>query len=86
MTEKKRREKVNAEITAAHLVQIARGLGTVLTQEEAIGFLNRGGRAYAMWKHMMQAGEEYIKATLQGETRSPVPLRPTDSRRNRMVV
>ena len=86
MTEKKRREKVNAEITAAHLVQFARELGTVLTQEEAIGFLNRGGRAYAMWKHMMRAGEEYVKDTLQRESRSPVPLRQTESRRGRMVV
>jgi len=49
-----------------------------MTQEEAIGFLNRGGRAYTMWKHMMQAGEEYVKATLQRECHSPVSLRPSD--------
>jgi hypothetical protein len=67
MTEKKKREKVNAEITAAHLIQFAREVGTGMTQEDAIAFLNRNGRAYDMWKHMMQAGEDYIKQTLQRE-------------------
>jgi hypothetical protein len=86
MTEKKRREKVNAEITSAHLIQFAREAGIVITQEEAVTFLNGQGRAYAMWKHMMQAGEEYIKNTLQRESRSPIAMRPTDSRRNRLVV
>lgn len=86
MTEKKKREKVNAEITAAHLIQFARDMGTVMTQEEAVSFLNGQGRAYAMWKHMMQAGEEYIKTTLQRESRSHVALRQTDSRRSRLAV
>jgi len=61
-------------------------MGTVMTQEEAVSFLNGQGRAYAMWKHMMQAGEEYIKTTLQRESRSPVALRQTDSRRSRLAV
>jgi hypothetical protein len=86
MTEKKKRQKVNAEITAAHLIQFAREIGTVMTQEEAVTFLNGQGRAYAMWKHMMQAGEEYIKDTLQRESLSPIRLQPNNSRRNRLVV
>jgi hypothetical protein len=73
MTEKKKREKVSAEITAAHLIQFAREVGTRMTQEDAIAFLNRNGRAYDMWKHMMQAGEDYIKKTLQHE--APVRFR-----------
>jgi hypothetical protein len=84
MTEKKRREKVIAEITAAHLSQFAGELGTVMTREEAIAFLNRDGRAYGMWKQMMQAGEEYIKNTLQRQT--PVRLRPNDPKRPRIAV
>jgi hypothetical protein len=64
MTEKKRREKVVAEITLAHLTEFAEGLGLRMSREEAIAFLNQNGRAYDMWKHMMHAGEEYIKTTL----------------------
>lgn len=71
MTEKKKREKVIAEITLAHLTQFAREAGRPLSQEEAIAFLNQNGRAYDMWKHMMHAGEEYIKSTLQ---RSPIRM------------
>ena len=85
MTEKKKREKVNAEITAAHLIRFAREVGTVMTQEEAVGFLNGQGRAYAMWKHMMQAGEEYIKHTLQRES-SPIRIQQNDPRRGRLAV
>lgn len=64
MTQKKKRERVVAEITVAHLTQIARELGRTLNEEEALAFLNQGGRAYDMWKHMMLAGEEYIKTSL----------------------
>ena len=86
MTEKKKREKVNAEITAAHLIQFAREMGTAMTREEAVAFLNGQGRAYAMWKRMMQAGEEYIKNTLQHESRSPIRVRQNDTRGSRMAV
>jgi len=34
-----------------------------------MAFLNQNGRAYEMWKRMMQAGEDYIKSSLQ--TRAP---------------
>ena len=64
MTQKKKRERVVAEITLSHLTQIARELGRTLNEEEALAFLNQGGRAYDMWKHMMLAGEEYVKMSL----------------------
>lgn len=75
MTQKRKREKVVAEITLAHLMQLARENGHSLTQEEAIAFLNQDGRAYAMWKHMMQAGEEYIKSSLKRSSCDPLPIR-----------
>ena len=84
MTGNKKREKVVAEITAAHLSQFANELGTIMTRDEAIAFLNRDGRAYGMWKQMMQAGEEYIKNSLQRQT--PVRLRPNDPKRPRIAV
>ena len=65
MTQKKTRERVVAEITVTHLTQFARELGRSLSQEEALEFLNQDGRAYDMWKHMMLAGEEYIKTSLE---------------------
>jgi len=67
MTDKKKREKVVAEITTFHLTQLVEELGRSLSREEAIMFLNEGSRAYDMWKHMMQAGETYIKAALQSQ-------------------
>jgi hypothetical protein len=82
MTEKKKREKVNAEITAAHMIQ----LGARMTQEEAIAFLNRNGRAYDMWKHMMQAGEEYIKQTLKRDSSATPRVQAPENPRRYMVV
>jgi hypothetical protein len=65
MTEKKKRQKVTAEISVTHLIQFARELGQHLSQEEAIAFLNRDGRAYGMWQQMMHAAEEYVKTNLK---------------------
>jgi len=79
MTQKKKRERVVAEITLAHLRQIARQLGRPLNDEEALAFLNQGGHAYDMWKHMMLAGEEYIKRNLNGP-RLAATARTTASR------
>lgn len=64
MTEKKKREKVVAEITVAHLSHFASEIGRSLSPEDAMNFLNQNGRAYDMWKHMMKAGEDYIRTTL----------------------
>lgn len=85
MTEKKKREKVVAEITLAHLTHFARELGRHLSQEEAIAFLNQEGRAYAMWKHMMHAGEEYIKSALEQHHGPAIISRPV-SQRGRMAM
>ena len=68
MTHRKR-ERVVAEITAAHLTQFVQELGQSLSHDEAIAFLNQDGRAYDMWKHMMHAGEAYIKTALQSSQR-----------------
>jgi len=65
MTEKKKREKVIAEISVTHLIQFARELGEHISREEAIAFLNRDGRAYGMWQQMMHAAEEYVKKNLK---------------------
>ena len=81
MTEKKKREKVTAEVTLAHLLEFAQESGLNLTREEAVAFFNQNGRAYAMWKEMMQAAEHYIKVTLKQQG-GPVPLqRPVEGRR-----
>lgn len=67
MVQKKKREKVVAEITVAHLTQLVETQGKSLSVDEAVAFLNQGGRAYDMWKHMMRAGEEFIKTTLESQ-------------------
>jgi hypothetical protein len=75
MTQKKKRERVVAEITLSHLTRVARGLGRNLNEEEALAFLNQGGRAYDMWRHMMLAGEEYIKTSLNSPRSAAVGRR-----------
>jgi len=59
------REKVTAEITVAHMLQFARELGTNMDAAEVAAFLNEKSRAQDIWTHMMQAGEDYIKSSLQ---------------------
>lgn len=59
------REKVTAEITVAHMLQFAKELGTNMDAAEVAAFLNEKGRAQGIWTHMMQAGEQYIKSSLQ---------------------
>ena len=63
MTQKKDRDRVMAEITLAHLLRLAQEHGCSLSREARV-FLNEEGRAYEMWKHMMQAGEEFIASSL----------------------
>lgn len=62
------REKVTAEITLAHLQQFAREAGANMDAAEVAAFLNEQGRAQAVWTHMMQAGEDYVKSTLSGKS------------------
>jgi hypothetical protein len=70
------RQKVVAEMTAAHLQQFAREMGTSLSTPDALVFLNEHGRAYEMWKQMMKAGEEYIKNKLQESHRMAARTAP----------
>jgi hypothetical protein len=39
-----------------------------------------------MWKYMMQAGEEYIKATLDQSRRSPIPISRAGRQRGRVAM
>lgn len=75
MTSRKKREKVVAEITASYLIKIMQEEGRVLDEQQALAFLNEGGRAYIMWKQMMYAGETYIKEVLahSSQRRADVP-------------
>ena len=66
------RQKVVAEMTAAHLQQFAREMGASLSGPDALVFLNEHGRAYEMWKQMMQAGEEYIKKSFKESYAAPI--------------
>lgn len=64
MTDKKDRERVIAGITLSHLIRLGNEQGCFVSREQAIAFLNQEGRAFEMWKHMMQAAEEFIKGSL----------------------
>lgn len=86
MTEKKKREKVVAEITVAHLTEFAGAIGRSMNEDEAIAFLNKEGRAYEMWKHMMHAAEEYIKSALQRQSRFPVSTARSAPDQRRLIV
>jgi len=63
MTQKKNRDRVMAEITLSHLLRLATEHGYSVNREQAVAFLNQQGRAYELWKHMMQAGEDFIART-----------------------
>ena len=52
-----------AEITLSHLLRLATEHGYSVNREQAVAFLNQQGRAYELWKHMMQAGEDFIART-----------------------
>ena len=64
MMQKKDRDRVMAEITLPHLLRLANERGCAVSREQALAFLNEQGRAFEMWKHMMQAGEEFIASSL----------------------
>lgn len=53
-----------AEITVAHIRQLATRLGYSASEGKGLAFLNEDGHAYGLWMHMMQAGEEFIKSNL----------------------
>jgi hypothetical protein len=60
MTRKKDRDRVMAEITLPHLLRLANEHGCSVSRQQALAFLNEQGRAFEMWKQMMQAEEELI--------------------------
>jgi hypothetical protein len=64
MTDKNNRERVIAEITLSHLMRLGNEQGCPVSREQALAFLNQEGRAFEMWKHMMQAAEEFIADSL----------------------
>ena len=71
MSEKKDRERVIAEITLSHLMRLGNEQGCPVSREQALAFLNQEGRAFEMWKHMMQAAEDFIACSLLRHSLSP---------------
>ena len=65
-------------------MQFAGEIGRGMSHEEAVTFLNQDGRAYAMWKRMMQAAEEYMKARLNQQR--PASISRRDTHRTRLLV
>jgi hypothetical protein len=72
MAEKKDRERVIAEITVSHLIRLGNEQGRPVSRRQALAFLNQEGRAFEMWKRMMQAAEEFIAGSLFQHSFSPV--------------
>jgi hypothetical protein len=64
------REKVTAEITVTHVQEFAQELGAKLDAAEVAQFLNHNGLAQNVWIHMMEAGEQFIKSSLQREVKA----------------
>ncbi len=64
MWKRRKRDKVVAEITAAHVIMLMQEQGEFLGRQQAVDFLNEHGRAQTMWTQMMYAGENYIKSVL----------------------
>lgn len=71
MTQRKDRDRVIAEITLSHLLRLANEHGCSVSREQAFIFLNQDGRAFEMWKQMMQAGEDFIVRSLLGQCTNP---------------
>ena len=71
MSDKKDRERVIAEITLSHLMRLANEQGCPVIRDQALAFLNQEGRAFELWKHMMQAAEDFIAGSLLRYSLSP---------------
>jgi hypothetical protein len=64
MTEKrKKRERYRRNHTVSFM-RLANEFGCSVSREQALAFLNQEGRAFEMWKYMMQAGENFIARSL----------------------
>jgi len=70
MRRKRNRDRVMAEITPFHLMQLANERGWNLSREQAMAFLNHEC-AQRMWQQMMQAGLDFIVCTLLSDTADP---------------
>jgi len=62
--------------------------GCSVSRQQALAFLNQEGREFEMWKHMMQAAEEFIAGSLFQHFFSPgghngFASRPGPGRSNR---
>ena len=62
-------QRVTAEITTSDVLRIAREVGMPVSTKEAERFLRDGARAHRMWKHMVEAGRQYIAESLEAERR-----------------
>ena len=80
MADKKDRERVIAEITLSHLIRLGNEQGSPVSQQQALAFLNQEGHAYEMWKHMMQAAEEFVAGSLFQHSLRPGALNGYASR------
>jgi len=70
MTPKRHRDRVTAEITLFHLMQMASERDRSVSREQAMAFLNQE-RAQEMWLHMMLAGPGLHRLQLIGQYASP---------------
>ena len=52
-----------AEITLCHLLRLACEQGLHVSREQALVFLNEES-ADETWKHMMHAGEDFVRGSL----------------------
>lgn len=83
-----------AEIALSHLLRLATEQGCPVSRKQALAFLNQEGRAFEMWKQMMQADEDFIKCSLLRQCISPKRTQPigfsvsntTDGRSRRQFV
>ena len=75
-----RRNRVVAEITLAHIRQLAAAFGCPADEAHVLSFLNEEGHAYEMWICMMQAGENFIKSNFPRVLSDPVPIRESAAR------
>jgi len=64
-----------AEITLAHLLRLASEQGCSVSREQALAFLNQDGRAFEMWKQMMEAAENFITSSLLRQSTKTVACR-----------
>ena len=60
-------ERVTAEITTSDVLRVAGEVGVPVSTKEAELFLRDGARAHRMWKHMIEAGRQYIAEALEAE-------------------